>query len=75
MMISGHVIAKCLYATGRRPFALPYRRNYVPAKLTCPRHVNTLLFNASLFSFSRGVTLVAGYTLRRPRLYCITKAD
>ena len=52
--IFGHVIAKCLYATGRRPFALPHRRNYVPAKLTCPRHVNTLLFNASLFSFSRG---------------------
>ena len=31
MMISGHVIAKCLYATGLCPFALPHRRNYVPA--------------------------------------------
>ena len=31
MLIFGYVIAKCLYATGRRPFALPHRRNYVPA--------------------------------------------
>ena len=46
MLFFGHVIAKCLCATGRRPFALPHRRNYVPAGHSPP--------NASLFSFSRG---------------------
>ena len=47
-MILGYIIAKCLYATGRRPFALPHRRNYVPAGHLPPP-------NASLFFFSRGV--------------------
>ena len=46
MLIFGYVIAKCLYATGRRPFTHPHRRNYVPAGHSS--------FNASLFSFSRG---------------------
>ena len=41
MMISGHVIAKCLYATGLCPFVIPHRRNYVPAGHLPP---TTLLF-------------------------------
>ena len=88
MLIFGYVIAKCLYATGRRPFALPHRRNYVPAKLTCPRHVNTYLQRFAFF-FSRGQLI---HSLRHafsvpppsvrealmhvsPRIYCRGRAD
>ena len=73
MLFFGHVIAKCLYATGRRPFALPHRRNYVPAG-----HPPT---NASLFSFSRGVAYslppsrYACHLPQRGRLYCTSTRE
>ena len=62
-----------MYAKGRRPFTHPHRRNYVPA--------GHLSFNASLFSFSRGVAYSlppSRYACHLPhvgRLYCTSPAN